>query len=93
MKRRKKRRVNKLVIFLTLAYFITVFAMYSVGQADTPVEYVEVFVDYNDTLWTIASENCTECTDVRQYIKEIRELNNMDSSTLYANTVIKLPVQ
>ena len=93
MKRRKKRRVNKLVVFLTLAYFITVFAMYGVGQADTPVEYVEVFVDYNDTLWTIASENCAEGADVRKYIKEIKELNNMDSSTLYANTVIKLPIQ
>ena len=91
MKRRKKRTSNIITVVFAIAYFVTVFTMYNISRADAPLKYTEVFVDYNDTLWSIASENASDGTDLRRYVEQIKKFNNMHSSVLYANTVIKVP--
>lgn len=41
-------------------------------------------VSSGETLWEIADKYCPEDMDKRDYIEEIRELNNMDTYTLDA---------
>lgn len=91
MKAKKRRRSNNRIILFAIFYFVTVFAMYNVSRADAPQSFVEVFVDCNDTLWSIAAENASDGADLRRYVEQIKDFNNMSSSTLYANTVIKVP--
>lgn len=44
---------------------------------------IEYTVASGETLWTIAKEYCPEDMDVRDYIYEIKKLNNMDTDSIY----------
>lgn len=45
-------------------------------------------VSAGETLWSIACENAD--SDVRKYIYELRELNNLEDCTIYPGEVIKI---
>ena len=42
-------------------------------------------VSENQTLWDIASEYKPDGMDIREYIFELRKLNNLDDATIYPN--------
>lgn len=49
------------------------------GATDTEVVHTEEYVvSDGDTLWSIASEYKQEKQDVREYVYQLRELNNID---------------
>ena len=45
--------------------------------------YTSIDIEKNDTLWSIASEYNTNSTDSASYIREIMELNQMNSDCIY----------
>lgn len=90
----------RFLTFLVLVILLAVFVFNCLAgtyrsQGLTQVQYKEVTVHSGDTLWDIASENCTtadgEKVDVRLMIDEICQLNNISASQLQAGDIIKVP--
>ena len=67
--------------------FISIFNCVS---AQKVVEYEDYTVVQGDTLWSIASENLKSGQDIREYIYELREINNLNDCLLYPNQIIKI---
>lgn len=45
--------------------------------------YTSVFIEDGDTLWSIAQNNLPEHTDINDYIKEIKKMNNLNSNQIH----------
>ena len=85
-----RRRFYTFVMLVTIA--VTSLALAATVQgADTAESYRTVIVEQGDTLWDIAGEY-NNGHDLRGYISEIRKLNNMKDSAIYAGDVLKMPV-
>lgn len=54
----------------------------------------EIIVKSNDTIWNIASDICQEKQDlnVQNVILEIRQINQLTSSNIYAGQVLSIPI-
>lgn len=74
---------NKLKKFLTKATT-------EAAAADT---YRQVVVHENETIWTIAEENCPSGTDPRIHVKEICEINDVDPGEIQPGDVLIVPVE
>ena len=55
-------------------------------------EVTTILVAPNDTLYDIANEYRPSWMDVREYIYEVKVLNNMDNSDIYVGDAIKVYV-
>ncbi len=90
-----KRRFYSFIIFVIA--LITLAAIYLVdiatSYADTydPDGYYEFVVKEGDTLWDIAKDTKPNGTDTRYVIEQIKRFNNLKTSTIRVNTVIKVP--
>lgn len=70
----------------TSVYFIT-------AQRSALVYYTTttVVVEDHDTLWGIA-DDLDAPYDIRKVVKEIRDMNNLESATIYPGEVLRVPV-
>lgn len=70
----------------TSVYFIT-------AQRSAMVYYTTttVVVEDHDTLWGIA-DDLDAPYDIRKVVKEIRDMNNLESATIYPGEVLRVPV-
>lgn len=70
----------------TSVYFIT-------AQRSAMVYYTTttVVVEDHDTLWGIA-DDLDAPYDIRKVVKEIRDMNNLESATIYPGDVLRVPV-
>ena len=79
------------VLFLLLALttiFLLLDNQVSAGEPQAVVEYV---VQPGDTLWSIADGSSTSDVDVREVIADLRELNNLRTSSLQIGQRLSLP--
>lgn len=51
-----------------------------------------VTIHAGDTLWSIAAAYAEDGSDIRAYVREIAELNEIDGNTIYAGHTILVPV-
>ena len=58
-------------------------------------EYIQEFytVQQGDTLYKIALENCSKYDDIREYIEQVKKLNNKNTSNLKANEKIIILIE
>lgn len=82
-----KRFITSVTVLLVLviSLFNMVFASNEEGYAIN-----EYTVIAGDTLWQIAEENKAEGTDIRKYIYELKELNNLKDCNIIAGQTIKI---
>lgn len=85
---KNKRRFLGFIFFLTIAVSILIYTI-SVSGYRGP-QYKEVFVNSGDTLWSIA-EKYSNNKDIRHFIYNLKEINDIDTDELYADTVILVP--
>ena len=88
MKIKNKRKFIRAIVIIT---FI-VFAITSRSISKDKKQYEEYTVKAGDTLWNIATEYKDKNKDTREYIYELKKINNMTTSELKANekiTIIK----
>lgn len=86
--RKKFIRSMAILIFLLIGLF-------NISIANTDKKEAEI-IDYTitpgETLWSIAGEYTPNSKDVRETIYEIKKINNMTDSNIYAGQTIKIKI-
>ena len=54
------------------------------------IQTEDYIVSSGETLWDIAKENKKEKQDIREYVYELRKLNNIDDCIIHEGQVIKI---
>lgn len=88
---RRLRIVNK-ARFITSMTVIIMFLVlvFSFTNAKENVIYENYTITAGETLWSIACENKKAGQDVREYIYELQNLNDLDDCMIYPNQTIKI---
>jgi hypothetical protein len=83
---------TKFFSFLLITCFIIFTGIYtaSVSGYKEP-EYQSIIINSGDTLWSIAEKYSDNC-DIREYIYNIKKINDLDSSIVNENTAILIPI-
>ncbi len=78
-----------LIVVMALA---AIFLLFSTRvQADEPLVLTEQVVMQGDTLWDIAAAISEPGEDIRATMSEIRQINDMSSSSLRAGQTLLIP--
>ncbi|HHW00778.1 MAG TPA: LysM peptidoglycan-binding domain-containing protein [Clostridiaceae bacterium] len=86
LKNKKRFATSILLAILVVFAFLCVTSVY--GYKET--SYDNVYVKKGDTLWDIA-EKYKQRGDIREYIKEIKKINNLESDIIFEGDVLIIP--
>ena len=81
------------VLFLSVGIGFSSITGLNVVNGSTKPQYETVQVCAGDTLWDIAGRYTTDKQDVREVVYQIREVNQLASTSLTEGQTIKVPVQ
>ncbi len=86
------RIVNKYKFIRSMAILVfLIIAIFNISIAKSnEAETMAYIVNKGDTLWTIAEENKSNNKDTRQYIYELKRINNMTTSNIYEGQELKI---
>lgn len=92
----KKRRRAAIIAAVVLA--VIVIAAVCASKSDNSVEaetdtYIEYYVKPGDTLWDIAKEHSNNNVDLRDFIREIEEKNQLTSAFIYIGDTLLIPAR
>lgn len=76
-----------LILTLTMIFAVNFFR----ANAESEPVYKNVTVQQGDSLWTIAKEQYGGGADIRQAVYEIRQANDLTSSSLREGQIIRIP--
>ena len=79
----KKRFINSITIISIIIFSIIVMFFSFTKNQEYTENHKTIYISKNETLWSIAKEYKKPNQDIRDYIYEIRKLNNMESATIY----------
>lgn len=79
----KKRFTNAIGMLAIIIFLIIILINTFKNQPKYIETYKTVYIYENETLWSIAEEYKKPNQDIRDYIYEIRKLNNMESAAIY----------
>lgn len=86
---KSKKRFYSFLIFTFAITFSLIYTASAFGYKQS--QYKCVAVNSGDTLWSIA-EDYGNNSNIRELIYNIKKVNNIDSSMLYARTAILIPI-
>ena len=91
-----KKFIRGIFIVLGIIFILSLIIVKST-LSYTSKEYKTIYVKSGDTLWGIASDlqknnNYYEEKDIRYIIEDLKEINSLKSSTVYANQELQIPV-
>lgn len=72
----------------TIILILIILGIFCISISQTKKEYIDYTVGKGETLWSIAADRTDG--DIRDYIYEIKNINNMTSSELQEGQAIKL---
>lgn len=85
---------KKFIRSMAISIFLLI-GLFNISIANTDKKEAEI-IDYTitpgETLWSIAGEYTPNSKDVRETIYEIKKLNNMTDSNIYAGQTIKIKI-
>lgn len=79
----EKKFITSISISLILIILLIVFIVTLPKEIKYTQSYKTITVLEKETLWNIAEEYKKPNQDIRDYIYQIKELNNMDSAMIY----------
>ena len=85
--RKKFIRSIAILIFLLVGLFNI-----SIAKSNKEAEIIDYTIAPGQTLWSIAKEYTPNTKDIRETIHEIKDLNNMQDSSIYAGQTIKIKI-
>ena len=84
MKIVNKKRFTTTITTLAMIIFLIIILINTVTNKTKYAEtYKTIYISEHETLWSIAEEYKKPNQDIRDYIYEIRKLNNMESAAIY----------
>ena len=83
----KKRFIRSLIVLIFL-----VLSLVHTSTAKTESQVINYQIRKGQTLWSIAREYTPNSKDIRDTIHEIKDLNNMQDSNIYAGQTIKIKI-
>lgn len=86
----KKFLTNFLLVIFLMVTFISI--LDSVATGSPKIQYSAIVVHQGDTLWTIARKHRTKGTDIRSFIDQIYEANQLESAIITPGQTLKIPV-
>lgn len=92
MKKKVKIRA-KLILFIFIV-LVTFGFFTSFGFSKQQINTYEFQISTNDTIWSIAKDICknNDKLNIQNVILEIKKVNNLDSSDIYAGQIINIPI-
>ncbi len=88
----KQRRFKRYVLFSVVSILMISLVFSAVfGNTITDKQYITVAVNAGDTLWSIAGEHTDG--DIRSEIIKIKKANNLKTSDLTTDMVLKIPIE
>lgn len=85
---------KKFIRSITILTFLLI-GLFNISIANADKEEAEI-IDYTiapgETLWSIAGEYTPNSKDIRETIYEIKKLNNMNNSNIYAGQTIQIKI-
>ena len=90
-----KKFIRSILIVLGVIFILSLIIVKSTLSYTTH-EYKTMYVKSGDTLWSIAidlqkNNSYYEGKDVRYIIGDLKEINNLNNSTLYINQELYIP--
>lgn len=81
------KELKRLMIVLFIA--LSIYAAFT-RINEKQINYIEAeyTVQAGDTLWSIAEENANECQDLREYVYQLKQANNIDSTLEVGQNII-----
>ncbi len=79
-----KEHHKLLVVSLVLAMVICVCAAQESTMDRVQWEQEAYIVEKGDTLWGIGEKHCPDSVDIREWIEEVRKINELSDSCIYA---------
>lgn len=73
----------EVICILLIAILVCTLAVTAFASPDYNFTETTYTVEDGDCLWYIANNYCPDSMDKREYIKLIKELNDLDDSTIY----------
>lgn len=92
MKIKNKERFYIVLFIFGLLVVFSFFTSTSVGKKQ--VETYELEVQNSDTIWDIASDICKKDSslNIQNIILEIKDINNLSSSDIFAGQILNVPI-
>lgn len=82
-----------LILMISLMLILSSFINHSSAEADAIDTYVQVSVTENDTLWNIAEKYAPKDKDIRLFIHDISEVNDINTGdTIKQGDILFVPV-
>ena len=87
-----KKKFVRAILTMLFIVLVGMLVMSNTFASNEKVETkeIEYVVCKGDTLWKIAERYKLENQDPREYIYEVKKLNNMASATIYEGQTIKI---
>lgn len=86
--------IRNIIIITLLIIFANMFLSPIIGRADITTKTITI--SNNDTLWEIASDIINDSNNnglqVAKVIYDIKEINNMQDSSIYAGQSLNIPI-
>lgn len=81
-----------LICVMTIAFAGSTLLGMDKANAASVSTYRQVEIQADDTLWNIAEQYCSDSIDIRDYINEVCEINDISLNNIHAGDVIFVPV-
>jgi hypothetical protein len=87
-----RKKFVKSILTIVFIFVLGFMVINSVLASNETVETkeIEYVVCKGDTLWKIADKYKLDNQDPREYIYEVKKLNNMTSASIYEGQIIKI---
>jgi hypothetical protein len=86
---------TRFTLFLTFIMICSILILSPVWTRSSAMEITScqtIYVEAGDTLWDIAKISVPERTDIRDYILDIMEVNELDDVTIHPGQTLQIPI-
>lgn len=97
MRIKNLKKFTRSILIISGVIFVLSLLIVKSTLSYTNHEYQKLYVSAGDTLWSIASDlqennDYYKGKDVRYIIGELKEINMLNSSEVYVNQELKIPI-
>ena len=88
----KKQRQKALLFVMVFVAMVVTFVFNGNTNANEKYNVTSVTVECGDTLWSIAQEHKSDGKDIREFINEVSEFNQIDNASILIGQTIFIPM-